>query len=57
MIEFIVVENGLSIVKWENLDDSIELKKFLDNCDVPVKFVNMSNPFKVTEEDWSNQKK
>ena len=51
MIKFIQIENGLAIIKWENLDDSVELKKFMDNCEVTMHYQNLSNPFEIKEGD------
>ena len=45
MIKFTIIENGLAILKWDDLDDSVELKKFIDNCKVNMQVVNVSNPF------------
>lgn len=44
MIKFIQIENGLALLKWENLDDSVELKKFMENCEVTLHYINMTNP-------------
>lgn len=49
MIKFIQIENGLAIIKWENLDDSVELKKFMDNCEVTMQYQNLSNPFEIKD--------
>lgn len=44
MIKFIQIENGLALIKWDDFDDSVELKKFIDNCEVKLHYLNLSNP-------------
>ena len=51
MIKFIQIENGLALIKWQNLDDAVELKKFIDNCEVNLHYLNVSNPLKPGVED------
>ena len=51
MIRFIQCDDGLAILRWENLEDAVELKKFIDNCGVTLHYVNMSNPLKPGVED------
>jgi len=50
MIKFIQIENGLALIKWQDLDDSVELKKFMDNCGVTLHYRNLSNPFNIEKE-------
>lgn len=50
MIKFIQIENGLALIKWQNLDDSVELKKFMDNCKVTLHYRNLSNPLNIEPE-------
>ena len=38
MIKFIEIEAGFAILKWDNIDDSYELKKFLDGCEVTLHY-------------------
>ena len=42
MIKFIEIEAGFAIIKWDNLDDSCELKKFLDGCGVTLHYHNLA---------------
>ena len=51
MIKFIQIDNGLAILKWQDLDDAVELKKFIECCGVTLHYRNVSNPFDVFEED------
>ena len=41
MIKVFQIENGLLLIKYENLDDSVELKKFMDNCKVTLHYHNV----------------
>ena len=54
MIKFIQIESGLAIIKWENIGDSIELKKFMDNCKVTLHYQNVSNPFEIGDDSDGN---
>lgn len=42
MIKFIEIEAGFAIIKWDNIDDSYELKKFLDGCEVTLHYHNLA---------------
>lgn len=50
MIKFIQCESGLAVLKWDNIDDAVELKKFMDNCEVNLHYFNVSNPLKPEED-------
>lgn len=47
MIKFVSIEPGFAVIRWDNLDDSVELKKFVDNCDVTLHYIDASNPFNI----------
>lgn len=49
MIKFIQIENGLAIIKWENINDAVEL--IMDNCEVTMHYQNLSNPFEIKESE------
>ena len=51
MIKFIQIDEGIAIIKWDKLDDAVELKKFIDNCEVNLHYLNVSNPLKRGVED------
>lgn len=57
MINIIQVESGLLIIKYENLDDAAELKKFMDNCEVTLHYHNLNtvHPLALGLEDGDSE--
>ena len=55
MIKFIEIEAGFAILKWDNIDDSYELKKFLEGCEVTLHYHNLAPS--VPEGDCNEKKK